>query len=107
MGVAVIPLFTGFCEAEKLKCPNAYRKWIVYGFQKIKQEIGAVMCQEELKQKLINTVASGLSAKAISTHTHITYDILAKFKQGKLYLNPADAEKLEAYLGRVQIPTSI
>jgi len=62
------------------------------------------MCQEELKQKLINTVTSGLSARAISDHTHITYDILAKFKQGKLYLNPADAKKLEVYLDKVVIP---
>lgn len=62
------------------------------------------MCQEELKQKLINTITSGLSAKAISNHTHITYDILAKFKQGKLYLCPKDAERLETYLDKVVIP---
>ena len=62
------------------------------------------MCQEELKQKLINTITSGLSARAISNHTHITYDILAKFKQGKLYLCPKDAERLETYLDKVVIP---
>lgn len=62
------------------------------------------MCEEKLKQKLIDTVTSGLSAKAISKHTNITYDILAKFKQGKLYLCPKDAERLEAYLDKVVIP---
>ncbi len=62
------------------------------------------MNQEELKEKLIKTVASGLSARAISKYTHITYDILAKFKQGKLYLCPSDAERLEAYLDMVVIP---
>lgn len=62
------------------------------------------MNQETLKEKLIKTVASGLSARAISKYTHITYDILAKFKQSKLYLSPSDAEKLEAYLNRVFIP---
>ena len=62
------------------------------------------MCQEELKQKLINIITSGLTARAISNHTHITYDILAKFKQGKLYLCPNDAERLETYLDKVVIP---
>ena len=63
------------------------------------------MNQEVLKEKLIKTITSGLSAKAISEHTHITYDILAKFKQGKLYLCPSDAERLETYLDKVVIPT--
>lgn len=62
------------------------------------------MNQEVLKEKLIKTITSGLSARAISKHTHITYDILAKFKQGKLYLCPSDAERLEAYLDKVVIP---
>lgn len=62
------------------------------------------MDQEELKEKLINTVTSGLSATAISKHTNITYDILAKFKKGKLYLCPRDAERLEVYLDKVVIP---
>ncbi len=62
------------------------------------------MNQEELKEKLINIITSGLSAKAISKHTNISYDILAKFKQGKLYLNPTDAERLDTYLDKVVIP---
>lgn len=45
------------------------------------------MNQEELKEKLINIIASGLSAKAISKHTNITYDILAKFKKIKAFLS--------------------
>lgn len=60
--------------------------------------------QEALKTKLINIVESGLYARAIAKRTNITYDILAKFKQGKLYLTPRDAEKLEAYLDKVVIP---
>lgn len=60
--------------------------------------------QETLKTKLINIVESGLYARAIAKRTNITYDILAKFKQGKLYLTPSDAEKLEAYLDKVVIP---
>ncbi len=62
------------------------------------------MNQEELKEKLINIISSGLSARAISKHTNITYDILAKFKQGKLYLCPKDADRLKAYLDKVVIP---
>ena len=60
--------------------------------------------QEALKTKLINIVEAGLYARAIAKRTNITYDILAKFKQGKLYLTPSDAEKLEAYLDKVVIP---
>lgn len=35
---------------------------------------------------------------------NINYDILIKFKKGKLYLCPNDAERLEAYLNKVVIP---
>ena len=62
------------------------------------------MDQEKLKMRLINIVESGLYARAIANRTNINYDILAKFKQGKLYLTPGDAEKLEAYLDKVVIP---
>ena len=62
------------------------------------------MDQEELKTKLIHIITSGLSARAISKRTNITYDILAKFKQGKLYLTPDDAGRLESYLDKVVIP---
>lgn len=52
------------------------------------------MEQEKLKERLLFIINAGLNAKAIAKHTHITYDILAKFKQGKLYLTPDDANKL-------------
>lgn len=62
------------------------------------------MNQEELRQQLLQIIGSGLNARAIAKHTNITYDILAKYKQGKLYLCPDDAERLKAYLDRVVIP---
>lgn len=61
------------------------------------------MDQEKLKSKLIDTVDAGLHARAIAKKTGITYDILAKFKQGRLYLNPNDYTKLETYLSKVVI----
>lgn len=65
------------------------------------------MNQKELRDKLIAVVDSGLNARAIANHTKISYDVLAKYKQGKMYLIPTDADKLEKYLSLVQIPTSI
>lgn len=61
------------------------------------------MDQEKLKSKLIDIVDAGLHARAIAKKTGITYDILAKFKQGRLYLNPNDYTKLEVYLDKVVI----
>lgn len=65
------------------------------------------MNQKELRDKWIAVVDSGLNARAIANHTKISYDVLAKYKQGKMYLIPTDADKLEKYLSLVQIPTSI
>lgn len=65
------------------------------------------MNQEELRNRLIAIIGSGLSARAIADHTKLSYDVLAKFKQGKLYLLPVDADKLDKYLSLVKIPTSI
>lgn len=62
------------------------------------------MNQEELKSRLISVINAGLRATAISKRVEITYDTLAKFKQGKLYLLPSDAEKLDEYLSKVVIP---
>ena len=62
------------------------------------------MNQEELREQLLRIIDSGLTARAIARHTSITYDILAKYKQGKLYLCPEDAEKLKLYLDKVVIP---
>ncbi len=65
------------------------------------------MNQEELRNRLIVIIGSGLSARAIADHTKLSYDVLAKFKQGKLYLLPVDADKLDKYLSLVKIPTEI
>lgn len=62
------------------------------------------MNQEELREQLLQIIDSGLNARAIAKYTKITYDILAKYKQGKLYLCPNDADKLKAYLDKVVIP---
>lgn len=62
------------------------------------------MNQEELREQLMQIIGSGLNARAIAKHTNITYDILAKYKQGKLYLCPDDADRLKAYLDKVVIP---
>lgn len=61
------------------------------------------MDQEALRTKLIDIVDSGLFARAIAKKTGITYDILAKFKQGRLYLTPNDYTKLENYLNQVRL----
>ena len=62
------------------------------------------MDQEKLREQLLRIIDSGLNARAIAKYTNITYDILAKYKQGKLYLCPNDAEKLKLYLDKVVIP---
>ena len=62
------------------------------------------MEQEGLKLRLINVVDSGLNARAIAKKINMTYDLLAKFKQGRLYLTPKDYAKLESYLDKVVIP---
>lgn len=62
------------------------------------------MDQAELREQLLHIIDSGLNARAIAKHTNITYDILAKYKQGKLYLCPNDAETLKVYLDKVVIP---
>lgn len=63
------------------------------------------MNQEELKEQLLRIIDSGLHARAIAKYTGISYDLLAKYKRGKLYLCPSDAEKLKDYLDKVVIPT--
>lgn len=62
------------------------------------------MDQEKLREQLLRIIDSGLNARAIAKYTNITYDILAKYKQGKLYLCPDDANKLKSYLDKVVIP---
>ena len=60
--------------------------------------------QEKLKEQLLNIIASGLNARAIARHTGISYDLIVKFKNNKLYLCQSDADKLESYLDKVVIP---
>lgn len=62
------------------------------------------MNQEELKEQLLHIIGSGLNARAIARHSGISYDLLAKYKKGRLYLCPSDAIKLKAYLDKVVIP---
>ena len=62
------------------------------------------MDQAELREQLLRIIDSGLNARAIAKYTNITYDILAKYKQGKLYLCPDDANNLKSYLDKVVIP---
>lgn len=63
------------------------------------------MDQEELKSRLITVIDSGLNARAIAKHIGIAYDTLSKYKQGRLYLCPEDANKLDKYLSAINIPT--
>lgn len=65
------------------------------------------MDQEELREKLLSTVSSGLSANAISKVTNISKIDLSRFKNGQIYLIDSDLEKLNRYLEQVKIPTSI
>lgn len=62
------------------------------------------MNQNELREKLVDIIARGLMARAISNKTGITADILSRFKNGHICLCDADASKLESYLEKVVIP---
>ena len=65
------------------------------------------MNQTDLRNKLINVIENGLVAKIIAQKTNIPQDVLSRFKNSKVCLCQADADKLEKYLSLVQIPTSI
>lgn len=60
--------------------------------------------QNELREKLNATIASGLVAKAIAAKTGIATDYLSRFKNGHICLCEGDANMLEAYLDKVIIP---
>ena len=62
------------------------------------------MNQNELRERLMDIVNAGLSVRAISRNSGISYDLLAKFKQGRLLLIEKDVKRLEQYLSNVQIP---
>ncbi len=60
--------------------------------------------QNELREKLNITVASGLVAKAVAAKTGIATDYLSRFKNGHICLCQDDADRLKAYLDKVVIP---
>lgn len=62
------------------------------------------MNQNELRERLMDIVNAGLSVRAISRNSDISYDLLAKFKQGRLLLIEKDVKRLEQYLSNVKIP---
>lgn len=62
------------------------------------------MNQHDLRERLCMIIAKGLMAKAISSKTGITTDILSRFKNGHICLCDTDALKLESYLDQVVIP---
>lgn len=62
------------------------------------------MNQDLLRERLNDVIASGLVAKAIAGKTNITTDVLSRFKNGHVCLNPTDADRLQAYLDKVVIP---
>lgn len=60
--------------------------------------------QNELREKLNATIASGLVSKAIAAKTKITPEYLSQFKNGHICLCEDDANRLDAYLDKVVIP---
>ncbi len=60
--------------------------------------------QNEVREKLNITVASGLVAKAVAAKTGIATDYLSRFKNGHICLCQDDADRLKAYLDKVVIP---
>lgn len=62
------------------------------------------MNQNELRERLMDIVNAGLSVRAISRNADISYDLLAKFKQGRLLLIEKDVKRLDQYLSNVKIP---
>lgn len=62
------------------------------------------MNQNELRDRLMDIVNAGLSVRAISRNAGLSYDLLAKFKQGRLLLIEKDEKKLDQYLSNVKIP---
>lgn len=65
------------------------------------------MRQEELRSRLSDIIALGLSAVAISKATNISKIDLSRFKNGQINLIDSDIEKLQKYLEQIKIPESI
>lgn len=62
------------------------------------------MNQNELREKLMVTIANGLTSKAIASKTGIATDILSRFKNGYICLCDNDSTKLSVFLDKVVIP---
>lgn len=62
------------------------------------------MNQDLLRENLNHVIPSGLVAKAISTRTGITTDVLSRFKNGHVCLCIDDANSLKKYLDKVVLP---
>ena len=62
------------------------------------------MYQDELRNRLSQTISNGLSASAISKTTDISTIDLSRFKNGQICLIELVAERLEEYLDKVVIP---
>lgn len=65
------------------------------------------MNQEELREKLLAVVSSGLSVNSISNVTKISRIDLSRFKNRQINLIDSDLATLEKFLIQVNIPTSI
>ena len=65
------------------------------------------MRQEELRSRLSDIIALGLSAVAVSKATNISKIDLSRFKNGQINLIDSDIEKLQKYLEQIKIPESI
>ena len=65
------------------------------------------MNQEEIREKLLEIVSSGLSVNSISKVTNISRIDLSRFKNRQINLIDSDLATLEKFLEQVNIPTSI
>lgn len=93
---ALYDFFTIFIQGERQRFTNIFTYSIEGG--NMNQN------QNELREKLNVTIASGLVAKAIADKTGITQDILSRFKNGHICLCDSDSNKLSAYLDKIVIP---
>lgn len=65
------------------------------------------MYQQELRTKLDEILNKGLSLSSIAKSTGLSYYMLSRFKNNKIYFVEDDAEKLDKYLSKVYIPTEV
>lgn len=65
------------------------------------------MNQDALRLQLINLLDFGMKLGAIAKNINISTIDLSRFKNGHIYLTRENAEKLERFLGEINIPESI